>query len=59
MKNSAKPADTMISQAKTYLAQRRSLGFDLKISGSILMDFARFADAMPQPGPITEELALA
>ncbi|MEM5318629.1 tyrosine-type recombinase/integrase [Paraburkholderia sp. JHI869] len=59
MKNSVKPADTMMSQAKTYLAQRHSLGFDLKISGPILMDFARFADAMTQPGPITEELALA
>lgn len=59
MKNSVKPSDPMISRAKTYLAQRRSLGFDLKISGPILMDFARFADAMSQPGPITEELALA
>ncbi|MFM0720743.1 hypothetical protein PQQ73_30965 [Paraburkholderia strydomiana] len=59
MKNSVKPIDTMMSQAKTYLPQRHSLGFDLKISGPILMDFARFADAMTHPGPITEELALA
>ncbi|WP_305954771.1 hypothetical protein [Burkholderia sp. SRS-W-2-2016] len=59
MKNSANPANTMMSQATTYLAQRHSLGFDLKISGLILMSFARFADAMMHRGPITEELTLA
>ncbi len=51
-------ADTMVSLAKTYLAERRCLGFDLKISGQVLMNFARFADAMEHRGPITEDLAL-
>jgi integrase len=59
MRNSLRPTDTMTSLAKTYLAQRHSLGFDLKISGPILMDFARFADSMTVHGPLTEELALA
>jgi hypothetical protein len=53
------PTDTMVSLAQAYLAERRCLGFDLKISGHVLMNFARFADAMEHRGSITEDLALA
>ena len=53
------PTDTMVSLAQAYLAERRCLGFDLKISGHVLMNFARFADAMEHHGSITEDLALA
>jgi integrase len=49
----------MVSLAQAYLAERRCLGFDLKISGHVLMNFARFADALGHRGPITEDLTLA
>ena len=59
MKRTVKSADTMASLVETYLAERRSLGFDLGISGQVLMNFARFADTTEHRGPITESLALA
>jgi integrase len=49
----------MVSLVETYLAERRCLGFDLVISGQVLMNFARFADTVNHRGPITESLALA
>ncbi len=48
----------MVSLVEAYLAERRCLGFDLKISGQELMNFARFADATGHCGPITERLIL-
>jgi integrase len=42
-----------------YLAQRRALGFDLRIAGKRLLVFARFADQHAQGGPLTIALALA
>lgn len=58
MKRFVNSADTMVSLAQAYLAERRCLGFDLKISGHVLMNFARFADALGHRGPITEDLTL-
>lgn len=58
MKRTVKSADTMVSLVEAYLAERRCLGFDLKISGQTLMNFARFADATRHCGPITERLVL-
>ena len=59
MKRPVKSAHTMVSLVETYLAERRCLGFDLAISGQVLMNFARFADTAHDRGPITESLALA
>ena len=58
MKRTVKSADTMVSLVEAYLGERRCLGFDLKISGQQLIDFARFADATGHRGPITERLVL-
>ncbi|SOE64840.1 Site-specific recombinase XerD [Burkholderia sp. YR290] len=58
MKHTVKSADTMVTLVEAYLAERRCLGFDLKISGQVLMNFARFADSTGHRGPITERLAL-
>ena len=49
---------TMVDRAKKYLAHRRSLGFALDSSGTLLMQFARFADRSKHRGPLTAELAL-
>ena len=49
---------TMVEQAKKYLADRRSLGFALDVSGKLLMQFARFADRSKHRGPLTTDLAL-
>jgi integrase len=59
MKLPVESAHTMVSLVETYLAERRCLGFDLAISGQVLMNFARFADTANHRGPITESLALA
>lgn len=59
MKRPVKSAHTMVSLVETYLVERRCLGFDLAISGQVLMNFARFADTANHRGPITESLALA
>ena len=49
---------TMVALAREYLAHRRSLGFDLKAAGTVLLDFARFADRTRHRGPLTTELIL-
>lgn len=49
---------TMVSQVEQYLALRRRLGFDLRVTGSQLLSFARFADASGHRGPITLDLAV-
>jgi integrase len=41
-----------------YLEERRRLGFELRIAGSQLMNFARYADARGHLGPLTLELQL-
>ena len=49
---------TMMNRAKEYLAYRRALGFALDSSGSLLLQFARFADRSKHSGPLTADLAL-
>jgi integrase len=52
------PAPTMQALVEAYLAARRSLGFDLRIAGSQLLAFARFADHTGHRGPLTVAVAV-
>jgi len=49
---------SMTRLAAEYLALRRKLGFALKTSGSLLLNFARYADRSGHKGPITIDLAV-
>lgn len=49
---------TVASLVESYLAARRSAGFDLREAGTQLRAFARFADQQRHRGPITQALAL-
>jgi integrase len=49
---------TMLSQANDYLAERRRLGFDLKIPGGQIIAFARFVDASGHAGALTTRVVL-
>lgn len=49
---------TMLSLAQDYLAERRALGFDLRIPGNQITAFARFADEVGHSGPLTTRIAL-
>ena len=49
---------TMVTRATEYLAHRRSLGFELRSAGGVLLDFARFADRTGHRGPLTSTLVL-
>jgi len=49
-------APTMVTLVEDYLAQRRSLGFRLRIEGQQLLSFARYADATGHRGPLTVDL---
>ena len=49
---------SMAAKVKAYLAYRRGLGFQLKIEGQMLGQFAAFADRRRHRGPLTTELAL-
>jgi hypothetical protein len=51
-------APTRVALVEQYLAHRRSLGFALHIEGAQLLSFARFADALAPPGPLTTDLAV-
>lgn len=53
-----KKRDTMVSLAREYLAHRRQLGFKLKTSELILLQFARFADRDGHRGSLTTDLVL-
>ena len=48
----------MLHLADRYLLHRRRLGFQLRIEGSLLRDFARFADAAAPGQPLRTALAL-
>lgn len=50
---------TMLKLVDEYLAQRRQLGYELKIEGAELRRFAHFADAHGHDGHLTTALALA
>jgi integrase len=48
----------MLDLVEQYLADRRSLGFALRIQGRQLCNFARFADSIDHRGPVTVNLCL-
>jgi len=50
---------TLQAQVDTYLAARRSMGFDLRIDGQQLCAFARFADRTGHRGPLTVAVAVS
>lgn len=52
-------ADHFVALATRYLAERRALGFALRIAGQRLLAFARFADAQATDGRLTIALAVA
>ena len=49
---------TMLARVRTYLEQRRALGYKLRIEGQMLLSFARYADRSGHRGPLTRKLAL-
>lgn len=49
---------TMAAKVEAYLAYRRGLGYQLRIEGGQLRQFAAFADAAGHRGPLTTELAV-
>jgi integrase len=52
-----KRTSSMVSLAKDYLQCRRKLGVALLREGSLLLNFADFADRTGHAGPLTQELA--
>lgn len=50
---------SMIRRVRSYLAQRRALGFRLRSEGYVLLSFARYADRHGQNRPLTNKLAIA
>ena len=51
--------DSMLCWVEGYLRYRRKLGYQLKVSGAQLIDFARYADQKGYAGHLTTELALS
>lgn len=49
----------MMALVESYLADKRCLGFDLRIAGRQLLDFAHFADTAGHEGPLTIEIVTA
>jgi integrase len=49
---------TMVAKVRAYLAGRRALGFELRIDGYHLLNFARYVDASGHRGPLTRAVAL-
>jgi len=52
-----KRTPSMVSLAKDYLNCRRKLGVELSGEGSLLLNFAHFADRAGHTGPLTQDLA--
>ena len=52
-----KRTPSMVSLVKDYLNCRRKLGVELLREGSLLLNFARFADHAGHTGPLTQDLA--
>lgn len=48
---------SMVELVEEYLDYRRRLGFQLRIEGQMLLEFARYADRTGHSGPLTTELA--
>jgi integrase len=49
---------TMRSRVEAYLKRRRALGYQLRVDGRMLENFARYADRSGHRGPLTHQLAL-
>jgi integrase len=52
-----KRTPSMVSLVKDYLHCRRTLGVELSREGSLLLNFALFADRRGHAGPLTQQLA--
>jgi integrase len=48
----------MVRLVEEYLDYRRRLGFQLRIVGQMLLEFAHYADRVGHSGPLTTELAV-
>src|SRR4029077_7551030 len=53
-----KKRKTMTALANEYLRHRRKLGYQLHISGKMLLNFTRWADRIGHRGPLTVALAV-
>jgi integrase len=53
-----KRQQNMSRQAQAYLKHRRALGFELRTSGKLLVQFAKYADRTGRRGPLTTDLIL-
>lgn len=53
-----KRPDSMVTLAREYLAHRRQLGFELETSGTVLLQFAKFADREAARTSLTTDLVL-
>jgi integrase len=51
-------APTMADRVEEYLAYRRALGYQLRITGLLLQSFARYADESGYQGPLSIAIAL-
>src|SRR5437867_3141219 len=49
---------TLASKVRAYLKARRALGFQLRVDGYHLLNFARYVDRSGHRGPLTRALAL-
>ncbi len=49
---------TMVRKAQAYLDYRRALGFDLRHSGRLLLNFATYLDRSGWRGPLTTDVIL-
>ena len=50
---------TMVRRVKDYLRLRRSLGFQMRSQGEMLLQFGRYLDGAGHRGPLTTETAPA
>jgi hypothetical protein len=48
----------MVRLVEEYLDYRRRLGYQLRIEGQMLLEFARYADRSGHCGPLTTEFAV-
>ena len=51
-------ATNMSDKVERYLQHRRGMGYQLRIEGKLLQQFAAFVDASGHCGPLTVELAV-
>lgn len=51
-------SSSMLTKVRSYLAERRALGFQLKIQGYHLLSFARYADRHAPASPLKAQTAI-